>query len=104
MSIEFRFVQPRRDAGILCEVNSAVPFRCLAPGGINSSSSSETDYFGAYKTEVFVPSLADTMEGSGVCAAMALTKLTVDEVDVKKRDCVSQEESLELLQAEAPPV
>ena len=40
MSIEFRFVEARRDAGILCEVNSAVPFGYLAPGRINSSSSS----------------------------------------------------------------
>jgi hypothetical protein len=28
---------------IPCDVNSAVPFRCLAPGGINSSSSCGPD-------------------------------------------------------------
>jgi hypothetical protein len=36
------FVQPHRGVCKLCDVNSVMPFRCLALGGINSSSSSSS--------------------------------------------------------------
>jgi hypothetical protein len=62
----------------------------------------EADDFGAAEVEVFWSSLADSMESGRVCAAMALVKLTVDEVDVTKCGCVSEEEGLKLLQAESP--
>jgi hypothetical protein len=40
MGTKFGYVQHRRNACILCDANSVVPFRCSALGGMNSSSSS----------------------------------------------------------------
>jgi hypothetical protein len=63
----------------------------------------EADDFGAAEVEVFWPSLADSLESKGVCAAIVLVELTVDNVNIAECVCLGKEERLNLYQAKAPP-
>jgi len=61
-----------RQRCILCDVNSEVPFRCIAPGGINLSSSSSSSIVEA--VEAGTPLQVAGADGSSEACAVVVGK------------------------------